>query len=116
LVTALSMVTVAALMFAQAALAIYIGAVDPRFDAETAVNQTVTWQGILFLVSAGALTMVVALCLAPAMYWYARSIAYHEPMNWWRFSRGAVVGLVLCGGLAVYWFRKAEERVALLDG
>jgi hypothetical protein len=116
MVTLLSMVTVAALMFAQAALAIYIGAVEPRFDAETAVNQTVTWQGILFLVSAGALTMVVALCLAPAMYWYARSIAYHEPMNWWRFSRGALFGLALCCGLAVYWFQKAEQRVAALDG
>ncbi|MDZ7632480.1 MAG: hypothetical protein U5K74_14310 [Gemmatimonadaceae bacterium] len=53
IVMALSMLAVAALMFAQAALALYIGSVNPRFDAETAVNQTVTWQGILFLLSAG---------------------------------------------------------------
>jgi hypothetical protein len=116
LVMGLSMVTVAALMFAQAALALYIGAIDPRFDAETAVNQTVTWQGILFLLSAGVLTMVVALCLAPAMYWYARSIAYHEPLVWWKFARGAAVGLILCAGLTVFWLKKAEQRVAALDG
>ncbi|MCC7051671.1 MAG: hypothetical protein IT355_00300 [Gemmatimonadaceae bacterium] len=112
----LSMVTVAALMFAQAALALYIGAIDPRFDAETAVNQTVSWQGILFLLSAGLLTMVVALALAPAMYWYARSLAYHEPLNWFRFLRGAVFALVLCSGLTVFWLLKAETRVTALDG
>jgi hypothetical protein len=111
----LSVTTVAALMFAQAALALYIGAVQPRFDAETAVNQTVSWQGILFLLSAGILTMVVALCLAPAMYWYARSLAYHEPLNYWKFLRGAGLGLVLCALLTMYWLRKARERVALLD-
>jgi ABC-2 type transport system permease protein len=111
----LSVVTVAALMFAQAALALYIGAVKPRFDAETAVNQTVSWQGILFLLSAGMLTMVVALCLAPAMYWYARSIAYHEPLNSFKFFRGAALGLTLCAMLTVFWLRKARERVALLD-
>jgi Putative ATP-binding cassette len=116
LVMGLSMVTVAALMFAQAALALYIGAIDPRFDAETAVNQTVTWQGILFLLSAGVLTMVVALCLAPAMYWYARSIAYNEPLVWWKFARGAGVGLALCAGLTLFWLKKAEQRVAALDG
>jgi Putative ATP-binding cassette len=112
----LSMVTVAALMFAQAALALYIGSIDPRFDAETAVNQTVSWQGILFLVSAGVLTMVVALALAPAMYWYARSIAYHESLDWFRFLRGAVFALVLCSGLTVFWVMKAEQRVTALDG
>jgi ABC-2 type transport system permease protein len=116
LVMALSMATVAALMFAQAALALYIGSINPRFDAESAVNQTVTWQGILFLLSAGLLTMVVALCLAPAMYWYARSIAYHEPLDIWRFLRGAVFGLTLCVGLTVFWLLKAEQRVAALDG
>ena len=116
IVMALSMAAVASLMFAQAALALYIGALDPRFDAETAVNQTVTWQGILFLLSAGILTMVVALSLAPAMYWYARSIAFHEPLVWWRFIRGAVFALGLCGGLTIFWLLKAEQRVAALDG
>jgi Putative ATP-binding cassette len=116
IVMALSMAAVASLMFAQAALALYIGSIDPRFDAETAVNQTVTWQGILFLASAGLLTMAVALALAPAMYWYARSVAFHEPLVWWRFLRGAVFALVLCGGLTVYWLLKAEQRVAALDG
>ncbi len=116
IVTALSMMAVASLMFAQAALALYIGSIDPRFDAETAVNQTVTWQGILFLLSAGMLTMVVALAMAPAMYWYARSIAYHEPLNWWRFLRGAVFGLGLCSFLTIFWLLKAEKRVAALDG
>ena len=115
-VMALSMTAVAALMFAQAALAIYIGAINPRFDAETAVNQTVTWQGILFLLSAGFLTMVVALSLAPAMYWYARSIAYSEPLHLWRFLRGAVFALSLCCGLTVFWLLKAEKRVTALDG
>ncbi len=115
-VMALSMAAVASLMFAQAALALYIGSISPRFDAETAVNQTVTWQGILFLLSAGMLTMVIALALAPAMYWYARTIAYHEPLNWWRFLRGAVFALTLCGGLTVFWLLKAEKRVAALDG
>ena len=116
IVMALSMAAVASLMFAQAALALYIGALDPRFDAETAVNQTVTWQGILFLLSAGILTMVVALSLAPAMYWYARSIAFHEPLVWWRFIRGALFALGLCGGLTIFWLLKAEQRVAALDG
>jgi ABC-2 type transport system permease protein len=116
IIMALSMLTVAALMFAQAALALYIGSINPRFDAETAVNQTVTWQGILFLLSAGLLTMLVALSLAPAMYWYARTIAYDEVMDWWRFLRGAGVGLILCGGLTVLWLRKAESRVTALDG
>lgn len=116
LIMGLSMLTVAALMFAQAALALYIGAIDPRFDAETAVNQTVSWQGILFLLSAGLLTMVVALAIAPAMYWYARSVAYHEPLRWMRFLRGAVFGLVLCSGLTVFWLRKCEQRVTALDG
>jgi len=116
MVMALSMLSVAALMFAQAALALYIGSINPRFDAESAVNQTVTWQGILFLLSAGVLTMVVALALAPAMYWYARSVAYHEPLPLWRFLRGAVFGLGLCGGLTVFWLRKAEQRVTALDG
>ena len=116
IVMALSMLAVASLMFAQAALALYIGSIDPRFDAETAVNQTVTWQGILFLLSAGMLTMVVALSLAPAMYWYARSVAYHEALNWWRFLRGAAFGLTLCSGLTVFWLLKAEKRVAALDG
>jgi hypothetical protein len=116
IVMALSTLSVASLMFAQAALALYIGAISPRFDAETAVNQTVTWQGILFLLSAGMLTMVVALSLAPAMYWYARSVAYHEPIHWFRFLRGAVFGLVLCSGLTIYWLLKAEQRVRALDG
>ena len=116
IVMALSMLAVAALMFAQAALAIYIGAINPRFDAETAVNQTVTWQGILFLLSAGLLTMVVALSLAPAMYWYARTLAYSEPLDLWRFLRGALFAFGLCGGLTVYWLLKAEQRVAALDG
>ena len=116
IVMALSMASVGALMFAQAALALYIGSIDPRFDAETAVNQTVTWQGILFLLSAGFLTMVVALAMAPAMYWYARSVAFHEPLVWWRFLRGAVFALVLCGGLTLFWLMKAEKRVAALDG
>ena len=116
IVMALSMSAVASLMFAQAALALYIGALDPRFDAETAVNQTVTWQGILFLLSAGILTMVVALSLAPSMYWYARSIAFHEPLVWWRFIRGAVFAFGLCGGLTIFWLLKAEQRVAALDG
>ncbi len=115
-VMVLSMASVGALMFAQAALALYIGSIDPRFDAETAVNQTVTWQGILFLLSAGLLTMVVALSLAPAMYWYARSIAYHEPLVWWRFLRGAMFGVTLCSGLTIFWLLKAEKRVAALDG
>lgn len=115
-VMALSMAAVASLMFAQAALALYIGAISPRFDAESAVNQTVSWQGILFLLSAGMLTMVIALALAPAMYWYARTIAYHEPLNWWRFLRGAVFALSLCSGLTVFWLLKAEKRVAALDG
>ena len=97
-VMALSMLSVAALMFAQAALALYIGSVSPRFDAETAVNQTVTWQGILFLLCAGLLTMVVALAMAPAMYWYARTVAYNEPLNLWKFLRGAVFALALCCG------------------
>jgi hypothetical protein len=116
IVMALSMASVGALMFAQAALALYIGSIDPRFDAETAVNQTVTWQGILFLLSAGFLTMVVALAMAPAMYWYARSVAFHEPLIWWRFLRGALFALGLCGGLTVFWLLKAEKRVAALDG
>ena len=116
IVMALSMAAVASLMFAQAALALFIGSIDPRFDAETAVNQTVTWQGILFLASAGILTMVVALSLAPAMYWYARSIAFHEPLVWWRFLRGAVFALVMCVGLTVFWLLKAEKRIAALDG
>ena len=116
LVMALSMAAVASLMLAQAALAIYIGSINPRFDAETAVNQTVTWQGILFLLSAGLLTMIVALSLAPAMYWYARSVAYHEPLLLWRFLRGALAGFGLCGFLAVFWLLKAEKRVAALDG
>jgi len=116
IVMALSMAAVASLMFAQAALALYIGSISPRFDAETAVNQTVTWQGILFLLSAGMLTMVIALALAPAMYWYARTVAYHEPLNWWRFLRGAVFAFTLCGGLTVFWLLKAEKRVAALDG
>ena len=116
IVMALSMAAVGSLMFAQAALALYIGSIDPRFDAETAVNQTVTWQGILFLLSAGVLTMIVALSLAPAMYWYARSVAYHEPLVWWRFLRGALFGIALCGGLTVFWLLKAEKRVAALDG
>ena len=116
IVMALSMLSVASLMFSQAALALYIGSISPRFDAETAVNQTVTWQGILFLLSAGMLTMVVALSLAPAMYWYARTVAYHEPLNWFRFLRGAVFGLTLCTGLTIYWLLKAEKRVAALDG
>ena len=116
IVMALSMAAVASLMFAQAALALFIGSIDPRFDAETAVNQTVTWQGILFLLSAGVLTMVVALSLAPAMYWYARSVAYHEPLVWWRFLRGALFAVALCSGLTVFWLLKAEKRVAALDG
>lgn len=116
IVMALSMAAVASLMFAQAALALFIGSIDPRFDAETAVNQTVSWQGILFLASAGVLTMVVALSLAPAMYWYARSIAFHEPLVWWLFLRGAVFALVLCSGLTFFWLYKAEQRVAALDG
>ena len=116
IVMALSMAAVASLMFAQAALALFIGSIDPRFDAETAVNQTVTWQGILFLASAGILTMVVALSLAPAMYWYARSVAFHEPLVWWRFLRGAVFALVLCIGLTFFWLLKAEQRIAALDG
>ena len=116
IVMGLSMAAVASLMFAQAALALYIGSIEPRFDAETAVNQTVTWQGILFLASAGILTMVVALALAPAMYWYARSVAFHEPLVWWRFLRGAVFALVLCIGLTVFWLLKAEKRIAALDG
>ncbi len=115
-VMALSMLSVAALMFAQAALALYIGSINPRFDAESAVNQTVTWQGILFLLSAGVLTMAVALGLAPAMYWYARSVAYGEPLQLWRFLRGAMFGLGLCGVLTFVWLRKAEQRVASLDG
>ena len=116
IVMALSMAAVGSLMFAQAALALYIGSIDPRFDAETAVNQTVTWQGILFLLSAGVLTMIVALSLAPAMYWYARSVAYHEPLVWWRFLRGALFGIALCVGLTFFWLLKAEKRVAALDG
>ena len=116
IVMALSMVSVASLMFAQAALALYIGSIDPRFDAETAVNQTVTWQGILFLLSAGVLTMIVALSLAPAMYWYARTVAYHEPLVMWQFLRGALFGLVVCTGLTFFWLAKAEARVAALDG
>ena len=116
LVMALSLASVASLMFAQAALALYIGSINPRFDAETAVNQTVTWQGILFLVSAGLLTMIVALSLAPAMYWYARSVAYHEPLLLWRFLRGALFGTGLCVGLTFFWLSKAEKRVAALDG
>ncbi|HYW51955.1 MAG TPA: hypothetical protein VE861_15175, partial [Gemmatimonadaceae bacterium] len=116
IVMALSMLSVAALMFAQAALGLYIGSIDPRFDAETAVNQTVTWQGILFLLSAGVLTMIVALCIAPAMYWYARSVAYHEPLVWWRFLRGAFAGVGLCTFLTVFWLLKAEKRVRALDG
>jgi len=115
-VMALSLASVASLMFAQAALALYIGSINPRFDAETAVNQTVTWQGILFLVSAGFLTMVVALSLAPAMYWYARTAAYGEPLQLWRFLRGAVFGTGLCMFLTVFWLLKAEQRVAALDG
>lgn len=116
IVMALSMLAVASLMFAQAALALYIGSIAPRFDAESAVNQTVSWQGILFLLSAGVLTMVIALALAPAMYWYARTVAYHEPLNWWRFLRGALFALALCGGLTIFWLLKAEKRVAALDG
>jgi ABC-2 type transport system permease protein len=115
-IMALSMLTVAALMFAQAALALYIGSIKPRFDAESAVNQTVTWQGILFLLSAGLLTMLVALSLAPSMYWYARSLAYHETLQWWRFLRGPFVGLSLCAGLTWLWLAKAEQRVTALDG
>ena len=115
-VMALSLASVASLMFAQAALALYIGSIDPRFDAETAVNQTVTWQGILFLVSAGFLTMIVALCLAPSMYWYARSVAYHEPLLLWRFLRGSLFGVGLCVFLTVFWLLKAEQRVTALDG
>lgn len=116
IVMALSMISVAALMFAQAALALFIGSIEPRFDAETAVNQTVTWQGIVFLLAAGVLTMVMALSMAPAMYWYARSVAYHEPLEWWRFLRGVSVGIVLCIGLTFYWLIRAEKRVAALDG
>lgn len=113
-ITALSLVTVTALLFAQSALALWLGAVDPRFDAESAVNQTVTWQGILFLLAAGVLTMLVALSLAPGMYWYATAIHYKLPFPWWKMLRGPLVGIGGCALLAPYFLRKARARVAAL--
>ena len=114
IITLLSLVTVGALLLAQAALALWLGAIRPRFDAESAVNQTVTWQGILFLVSAGLLTMLVAVSLAPGMYWYAASAAYKVPLPWWKFLRGPLVGITLCLVLTPLFLRNARARVAAL--
>ncbi len=114
LVTALSLATVGALLFAQSSLALWLGAVNPRFDAESAVNQTVTWQGILFLVAAGLLTMLVALCLAPGMYWYAASVAWKTAVPWWKILRGPSVAILGCLVLTPWFLHKARRRVAAL--
>jgi hypothetical protein len=113
-ITMLSLVTIAALLAAQAALALWLGAINPRFDAESTVNQTVTWQGILFLVTAGLLTMVVALSMAPGMYWYAASIAWKTPMPWWKMLRGPLFGITLCAVLTPWFLTRAKRRVAAL--
>jgi hypothetical protein len=34
----------------------------------------------------------------------------------WRFLRGALFGIGLCGFLTIFWLYKAEQRVTALDG
>src|SRR3989442_5783323 len=99
----MELVTICALTFAIAALALAFGALYPQFETETAAQIPTSFGGLVFMMATIALLAAVIFVLWQAVYQYVRAVFLGQPVvvNGWMIGWFTVAAALCAAATAV---------------